>query len=52
MGPIGTVGKSYKNQIKWYLRPDVSVSVHIENKKEVRNYDMNDQNSLVYLLRA
>ena len=34
-----------ENQMTLNLRPDVSKRFHIEHKKEVRNYDMNDQNS-------
>ena len=37
---------------QWYLQADVSASVHIENKKDVRNYEVNDQNSLLYLLTS
>ena len=32
-------------KIKWHLPPDVSERFHIENKTEVRNYNLNDQNS-------
>ena len=31
--------QTYK-KLKWYLQADVSARVHIENKKEVRNYDV------------
>ena len=37
-------------KIKCYLPPDVSKRFHKENNKEVRNYHVNDQNSVLYLL--
>ena len=53
------MGQSYKisegapkidrKKIKWYLRTYVSATVHIENKKKVRNYDVNHPKFITFL---